>query len=96
MKIFEFMNRKDLPLTISQLLQKNQAVIACVWAREVHELSGSRYQDYPLSELKDFAEEVLCVINSNLETGSDKCVRKYIERVIGARLQARFQIYEIN
>ena len=33
---------------------------------------------------------------TNLATGSDECVRTYIERVTGARLQAGFQIYEIT
>lgn len=90
------MNREATPQTLSQILRQNHDLIARSWAKEAQGLSGSRYQDYPLGDLKEWAEEALTVMVTNLETGSNTSVRKYSEGVTGDRLRDGFQIYEIT
>jgi PAS domain S-box-containing protein len=80
---------------LANLLRRYQDEIATLWAEKVHKLSGTRYSQRPLSELRASALRGIAAIVECLATGSSQALEAYLAGVSMMRLQLDFGISEV-
>jgi len=81
---------------LATLLRSYQDEIAITWAKSIQNLPDSRYKEYSLGELETWASHWITNIIDKLNSGSNQLLYEHVDRVVNARLEAGFQIYEVT
>ena len=78
------------------LLQSHENEIAAAWAKKVHSIPSSQYQQYPLEEVTQWTAQGLTAIIESFRLGSLQVLEEYLNRIAYTRLQEGFPIYEVT
>jgi len=81
---------------LAALLQDHEDEIVGAWARKIHSLPDSHYQQYPLEEVTQWTAQGLTAIIEAFTLGSNQVLEEYLKKIVFARLQERFPIYEVT
>jgi signal transduction histidine kinase len=77
-------------------LQDHKDEIVTPWARKVHLIPASHYQQYPLEEVTQWTAQGLTAIIESFTLGSNQVLDKYLNGTAFTRLQEGFPIYEVT
>jgi signal transduction histidine kinase len=81
---------------LASLLRSYQDEISTTWAKSVRNLPESRYKEFSLADLENWALHWIVNIIEKLNTGSSQSLYEHVDKVVDARLEAGFQIYEVT
>jgi signal transduction histidine kinase len=78
------------------LLQGHENEIAAAWAKKVHSISSSQYQQYSPEEATQWTAQGLTAIIESFRLGSLQVLEEYLNGIAYTRLQEGFPIYEVT
>jgi signal transduction histidine kinase len=81
---------------LAALIQDHEDEIVGAWARKVHSIPSSLYQQYPLEEVMQWTAQGLTAIIKSFDLGSIRILEEYLNGIAYTRLLEGFPIYEVT
>ena len=81
---------------LAELLKSQESEIVGAWAKEVHSLPDTQYQQYSLEEITQWTAQGLMAIIESFTLGSSQVLEEYLNKLVSIRLQEEFTIYEVT
>ena len=81
---------------LAALLDQHQDEIASTWAEMAHNLSGTRYAEHSVAEIRSWLPRGVAAAVETLSTGSFEAVEAYLRDISLIRLQMGFDISEVT
>jgi signal transduction histidine kinase len=81
---------------LAVLLKNHESEIVTAWAKKVHSLPDTHYQQYPLEEVTQWTAQGLMAIIESFSLGSSQVLEEYLDKIAFTRLQEGFPIYEVT
>ena len=78
------------------LFQDHKDEIVTAWAKKVHSIPTSHYQQYSLEEITEWTAQGLTAIIESFRLGSIQVLEEYLNGIAYTRLQEGFPIYEVT
>jgi len=81
---------------LAKLLQVHEDEIVTSWAKKIHSIPDSHYQEYSLEEVTKWATQGLTAIIESFTLGSSQVLNEYLNGITYTRIQNAFPIYEVT
>ena len=81
---------------LAVLLRDHKDEIVSAWARKVHSIPSSLYQQYPLEDVTQWIAQGLTAIIESFGLGSFQVLEEYLNEIAYTRLLEGFPIYEVT
>jgi signal transduction histidine kinase len=80
---------------LAALLQDHEDEIVGAWAKKVHSIPSSLYQQYPLEEITQWTVQGMAAIIESFGLGIFQVLEEYLNGIVYTRLLEGFTIYEV-
>jgi signal transduction histidine kinase len=81
---------------LAELLKNHESTIVRAWAKDVHSLPDTQYQEHSLEEVTQWTAQGLTAIIESFTFGSSQVLEEYLKEIAFIRLQEGFSIYEVT
>jgi PAS domain S-box-containing protein len=81
---------------LASLLQRNREEITTSWAELAHSLSGTRYAEYSIAEIRSWLARGVAAAVETLSSGSNEAIEAHLRDISLTRLQMGFDISAVT